>query len=167
MLCILREFLSRAHAKVWKSHNDFKFGTSIGHFPRDSEVKGLIAFSVFWPCSFTNSTFASTPRLRMSLSRMNRTSTLTATATPRALQPTGASPTSHHRWWSPLLSVVSSSSPSGLPSSSSVSGESAFVNYTFRFSRELSRYLYLYSLLLFPLFLCVCGFRHWLARHRS
>ena len=51
MLCILIEFLSRAHAKVWKSHNDFKFGTSVGHFPSDRAasvaVKGLIAFSVF------------------------------------------------------------------------------------------------------------------------
>ena len=45
ILCLLIEFLSRAHAKVWKSHNDFKFGTSIGHFPSDRAasiaVKGL------------------------------------------------------------------------------------------------------------------------------
>ena len=45
VLCILIAILSRAHAKGWKSHNDFKFGTSTGHFPSDRAasmaVKGL------------------------------------------------------------------------------------------------------------------------------
>ena len=44
--CIWIEFLSRAHVKVWKSQNDFKFGSSIAHFPSDRTasmaVKGLI-----------------------------------------------------------------------------------------------------------------------------
>ena len=35
ILCILVEVLSRAHANRGKSLNDFKFGTSIGHFPSD------------------------------------------------------------------------------------------------------------------------------------
>ena len=35
ILQILIEFLSPAHAKGRKSQNDFKFGTSIGHFQSD------------------------------------------------------------------------------------------------------------------------------------
>ena len=39
--------LSRVHAKGWKSQNDFKFGTSVGHFASDraagTAVKGLKA----------------------------------------------------------------------------------------------------------------------------
>ena len=49
VLCILIEILSPAHAKGEKSLNDFKFGTSTGHFPSDSAtsmaVKGL---SIRW-----------------------------------------------------------------------------------------------------------------------
>ena len=46
ILCILIEFPSHAHAKRGKNLNDFKFGTSIGHFPSDRvasmAVKGLM-----------------------------------------------------------------------------------------------------------------------------
>ena len=35
ILCILIEFLSRVHAKWWKSQNDFRFGTFVGRFPSD------------------------------------------------------------------------------------------------------------------------------------
>ena len=45
VLCIFIEILLRAHAKGQKSHNDFRFGTFIGHFPSDGApsmaVKGL------------------------------------------------------------------------------------------------------------------------------
>ena len=44
-MCILIEFLSRAHAKGWKSQKNFRFCILIGHFPSDRAasmaVKGL------------------------------------------------------------------------------------------------------------------------------
>ena len=45
VLHMLITFLSHAHVMKWKSQNDFKFGTSIGHFSSDRAasmaVKGL------------------------------------------------------------------------------------------------------------------------------
>ena len=56
VLCIVIEFPSHAHAKGGSSQNDFIFGTSVGHSPRDRvasmAVKGLkcSALHSYAPC---------------------------------------------------------------------------------------------------------------------
>ena len=40
ILCVLIEVLSCGHAKGGKGLNDFRFGTSIGHFPSDCGKHG-------------------------------------------------------------------------------------------------------------------------------